>query len=137
MAGTTTAPPLKIVCKKKKKSNANTQRKCETDCFSMGVVHLRAETMCTMMNTRDPFAPASKEEAAAFAEGCEYIGVKVPSKCSDMLDVLPIPKMQYVYCNLPFMEKKETCITFGKKRDHELDVEYDRAAKKCQPTRCQ
>jgi len=136
MAGTTnattTAKVQKIVCGKKKKSNANIQRKCETDCFSVGVVHLRAETVCTMMNTRDPFNPESEEEAAAIAEGCAYIGTKVPSKCSEKLDgPLPVPKVQYVYCNLPFMEKKESCIAYGKKRDQELNVEYDRVAKRC------
>jgi len=128
----TALPEEKIVYGKgKKKSHANIQRKCETECFSMGVVHLRAETVCTMMNTRNPFEPKDKEEAAAIAEGCAYVGAMVPTGCCALLEKLPVPKKQYVYCNLPFVEKKETCIAYGVKHDSELNVEYDRVAKKC------
>jgi len=131
-AATTVPPREKIMCGKgKKKSHANIQRKCESECFSMGVVHLRAETMCTMMNTQNPFEPKDKEEAAAIAEGCAYVGAMVPTGCCALLEKLPVPKKQYVYCNLPFVEKKETCIAYGAKRDSELNVEYDRIAKRC------
>ena len=122
---TTTLPP-KIICGKKKKSHTNIQCKCEPECFSVGVVQLKAETMCTMMNTSDPFNPKSKEEAEAIAEGCQYVGAKVPTNVNEMVKEMPVLKMQYVYCNLPFMDKKEACIAYRTRHDHELNVEYDR-----------
>ena len=98
---------LQIVCGMKKKAHACIQCKSEPGCFSMGVVQLKADVVCTILNVSDPFEPESEVEAQAITEGCLYIGAKMPRKVIKMVEELPVFKLQYVCCNLPFMDNKE------------------------------
>ena len=119
-----------IVHLNKAKCYDKIQRKVEPNCFSVGVINLSGETVCTLMNCKDPFNPKSKTEAKAIADGCQYVGAKIPGVVMDMLDTTPVLTPKYVYCNLPFFDKKGECLTYGAKRDRAFDLQYDRAAKK-------
>jgi len=120
----------RIVRLNKSKCYDHIQRKAEPNCFSVGVINLNADTVCTLMNCKNPFVPKSKTEAKAIADGCQYVGAKIPGKVMDMLDTLPALTPKYVYCNLPFFDKKGECLTYGAKRDRAFDLQYDRAAKR-------
>jgi len=37
---------------------------------------------------------------------------------------------KYIYCNLPFFDKKGECLTYGAKCDRVFNLQYDRAVKK-------
>jgi len=119
-----------IVRAVKSKCYDGIQRKFESDCYSAGVVQLKGETVCTILNVSDPHNPKTKKEAQAIAEACLYSGAKVPGNVSDMLPELPSLGAKYIYSNLPFMDKKGECLAFGKRRDREYGIEYDREAKK-------
>jgi len=116
-----------IVRVSKSKCYDGIQRKFESNCYSAGVVQLKAETVCMILNVSDPHNPKTKKEAQAIAEACLYSG---PGNVSDMLPELPSLGAKYIYSNLPFMDKKGECLAFGKRRDREYGIEYDREAKK-------
>ena len=121
---------MTIMRRTKSKCYDSIQRKAEPNCFSVGVTNLSADVVCTLMNCTDPFNPKSIPEAKAIADGCQYIGAKIPGAVMDMLDESPVLAQKYVYCNLPFFDKKGECLTYGEKRDRVFDLQYDRVAKK-------
>ena len=97
VAGVNDMERMTIVRLMKSKCYDNIQRKAEPNCFSVGVTNLSADVVCTILNCAYPFNPKSKIEARAIADGCQYIGAKIPGAVMDLLDTSPALAQKYVY----------------------------------------
>ena len=76
--------------------------------------------------------PQNKAEARAVAYGCMYAGVEVPEKAVNMLKgKMPIPATKFLYCNMPFSDKKLPIQEFAKNRDKKYKLEYNEETSTC------
>ena len=87
------------------------------------------ETILLMDDCTDP---QDKAEARAVAYGCLYAGMDPPAKAVNMLKgKLPIPATKFLYCCMPFSDKKTPIQEFAKNRDKKYKLEYNEDTSTC------
>ena len=108
----------------KRKHSELITKSATAECFASASMCLSQDTICRVLNCKDPMHPETKDDAIAIAKCCLYGSIKIPHSVEEKAGEVTLDH-RYVYSCLPITENKERCVEYGKKRDTLFQLGYD------------